>query len=219
MSAISNLDFPHRVVVLGDGHWRQVTVSATAPLTRDGILGFIRYEDEVATRFGAIASTWVTEDHLGRYAGVYLYSAPAHAPGSQLRRHPSSDSRCRGIGEAYAAPEGSARPVDDGYEVPLLWASLEPGEPPVPVSVTAGEAVRVGILGAGLLPQRTDLLLGDPGLPERLATSPTGVAAHVYACTYRTYAKVAARVAAGRARPTATLTIGTLAQLGTGGTG
>lgn len=219
MTTVGELDFPHRVVVLGgDGHWRQVTVHATAPLTKDGIRAFTRHEDQVATRFGFVASSWVTQDEHGLYAGVLVYSVDPAASSSMPPGHPGSDRRFRGVGEAYAAPGGSARPVDAGEPVPLLWARREPTDTLVPVAVSASAGVvDVELLGAGLLPQGTNLLLGDPTLPQLLASSPTAVAAQVYAYRHPTREKVAARVAGGRAKPTAALTIGTLEQFVTAG--
>lgn len=217
---VAELTYPHRLVVQGpEPHWTQVTVAATAPLTPDGIGAFVRYEDEVATRFGYVVSQWCTEDVYGLHAGVMVYSVHAEESGTAPREHPSNDARFRVVlAEAEAFPDGAGRPVPPAPPGPLLWARRGPDDVPVPVSVGgSSRIVPVRILGAGLLPQSTTLLMGEPDLAERLAGSTGPVEAAVYAYTHRTREKVAARIAAGRVEPTAVLTIGTLEQLGAAG--
>lgn len=213
---VADLEFVHRIMLRGSpGHLWQVTVGATEPLTREGVSAFIRYEDQVATRFGYVVSRWVTEDADGPYAGCLVYAVGDSAPGTAPREHPSNDGRFREMAEVGAAPDGARRPQPPEPPVPLLWARGEVAEPLVPVSVHAGPAaVSVTVMGAGLVPQRTDLLLAGSDLPDRLATSPTAVVADVYAYTHPTRTRVLARIARGRARPAATLSIGTLEQFG-----
>lgn len=217
---VADLAYTHRLVVAGQpGHWHHVTVTATAPLAHDGISAFIRHEDQVATRFGYLVSRWSTEDAYGLQAGVMVYSVHAAESDTPPREHPSNDARFRVVlAEAEASPEGAGRPVPPAPSTPLLWARREPDDVLVPVSVTgAVGAVHVWLEGAGLLPQTTTLLMAEPDLAERLASSPVAVDAAVYSYTHRTREKVAARVATGRARPTATLTFGTLEQFDAAG--
>lgn len=214
---VASLAFPHRLVVAGyqQPHWHEVAVRATAPLSQGGITAFIRYEDEVATRYGYVVSRWWTEEAYGPYAGVMVYSVDAAASGAPPRDHPSNDGRFRVVLiEAEAWAEGAGRPVPPAPPQPTLWARRGPDDVLVPVTVSSGSdgAVIVRIQGAGLLPQDATLLLGDVHLGEQLTTSPVPVPAAVYPYTVRTREKVAARVAAGRARAEATLTIGTLEQ-------
>ncbi len=220
MTTVAELAYTHRLVVVGQpGHWHHVTVTATAPLASDGISAFIRYEDYVATRFGYLVSRLSTEDAYGMQAGVMVYSVPAAESGTRPRGHPSNDERFRVVlTEAEASPERSGRPVPPPASVPLLWARRNPRDVLVPVSVTGSAgAVHVWLQGAGLAPQTTALLMAEPDLGERLASSPVAVDAAVYAYAHRTREKVAARVATGRARPTATLTFGTLEQFDAAG--
>lgn len=214
---VADLTYPHRLLVLGGPrHWERVTVASTAPLGPDGISAFVRYEDEVATRFGYVVSRWSTEDADGLLVGVMVYSVQAAASARAPREHPSNGARFRVVlPEAEAVPEGSRRPTPPAPPGPALWARRDPRDVLVPVALGGSSGVtHVSLLGAGLVPQRTSLLLADPGLEERLSGSPTAVDAPVYSFTHRTREHVAARVAAGRGRPRATLTIGTLAQFG-----
>lgn len=216
-SAVGSLAFPHRLAVVGhEPHWRKVDVSATAPLTQGGISAFIRYDDDVATRYGYVVSRWWTEDAHGPHAGVMVYSVDAGASGAIPREHPSNDRRFRVVLiEAAAYVDGTGRPVPPAVPEPTLWARRGPDDVLVPVSVGGSDGgVDVRLLGAGLLPQGTTLLLGDADLCERLAASAVAVPVGVYSYTVRTREKVSARVAAGRAHPETTLTIGTLEQFG-----
>jgi hypothetical protein len=74
-----------------------------------------------------------------------------------------------------------------------------------------GGVVRVWVLGAGVLPASTVLLLARGGLAEEAVHGP--VEADVHAYTYNQEEQVAARVRSGQGRPTARLTFGTLEQL------
>lgn len=216
---VADLEFPHRLVILDRGHWERVVVHATAPLTRDGIGAFIRYEDQVATRFGYVVSRWGTEDASGVFAGVMVFGVEATASGVAPRDHPSNDRRFRTILiEATARPEGSARPVPARPPAPLLWARSKPEEPLVPVEFgDDGATVDVAIRGPGLSRPRQDLLLTSGEALRRLAHSPAPVDVPVYGYTHRTREKVESRVAAGRARPAATWTVGTLEQFAAAG--
>ncbi|PYG02228.1 hypothetical protein SAMN05216184_101700 [Georgenia satyanarayanai] len=141
MTRVEELEFARPVVVFDGGtpYWHLVEALGTLPLTSDGISAFIRYEDEVATRYGYVVSRWVTQNQGQQYAGVLVYSVlptdPGDAPG-----HPSDDPRFRETTEAHAtthveAAQRLAGPASDPRGR-ALWAAAGPGGPFVPVSVT-----------------------------------------------------------------------------------
>lgn len=221
MNRVRDLAFAHPVVVFDGGdHWSRVTALATHPLTAAGISAFIRYRDVVATRYAYLVSSWATARDGVPYVGVLAYGVDGAAPGEPPASHPSNDSRLRQVAEAYATTDDDAAErlsVSPAPAGALLWARRDPDGDLVPVAVSDGVGdVLVSPRAAGILPAGSGLLLARAGVAEALRRSPRPVTVPVHACSHRTRAKVGARVAAGRARPTAVLTVGTLEQLTAG---
>lgn len=206
--------FDHPVAVHGGGdHWEWVAAAATAPLTFDGIDAFIRYDDAMATRYAYLSSRWTTENDGRPYAGVLVYAIEGTAAGRPPREHPSNDRRFREIAEAYASPADTPRPATTRPAGQLLWARSTRAGAPVPLAIgTGAPVVDVVVRGAGLASPRQDLWLARQAEVERLGQSPVPVEMSVYTYTHRTRERVTAMVEAGRARPAATWTVGTLAQ-------
>ncbi|MEE6272337.1 hypothetical protein [Georgenia wangjunii] len=216
MTAVRDLPFAHRVVLHGGGpHWERVEAQATAPLTTDGLGAFIRWSDEMATRYGYADSRWAVERGGAVEAEVLVYAVEDGADATSPRGAPGRDDRFRQLVEVYATTGDGGSAADPG---PRLWARRGDGGPLVPAVVTEapGEAARVRVLGAGVLPPTDTLLLARPGLLSALGAAAGPVATEVHACTHATRRTVEDRVLAGRGRPTAVLALGTLEQFRTG---
>ncbi|GAA4287928.1 hypothetical protein [Georgenia daeguensis] len=219
MTAVRDLPFAHRFTLHGGGpHLGHVDVEAVAPLTADGVSTFVRYRDAVATRYGYVVSRWAVDREGAVEAEVLLYAVDGDADGSPPRHHPSEDRRLRQIAELAAATDPAAALVPSAATSAApsaeIWVRADGGGP-VPAALEPSDRLdgvtRVRVLGVGVVPQDTVLLLARPGLAEEAADGP--VDAEVHACTYRDEEKVAAKVRSGRGRPAARLTFGTLEQL------
>jgi hypothetical protein len=226
VTAVRDLPFAHRFTLLGARpHLERVDVEGVDPLTADGVSTFVRYRDAVATRYGYAVSRWALELDGAVQAEVLLYAVDGDADGARPRHHPSGDRRLRQIAELAATPDPSATRDPSGVPTPApsvpaaatpeIWVRTDSGAQPVPALLHTSERLDgvtwVSVLGAGVLPGDKALLLARPGLAEEVAHGP--VEADVYAYEHRNEKKVAAKVRAGRGRPTARLTFGTLEQL------